>query len=85
MRRQQPYENNSKIDERRPATPNHRPSSARNRTNPNSSQLPPSPHADEVFMIFFCFIELKLIHVTYFLFREIHLLLQQYQTYQKSR
>ncbi|CAF4274927.1 unnamed protein product, partial [Rotaria magnacalcarata] len=37
--------------EHRPSTPNQRPSSARHRTNPSSSTLPPSsPHVDETMM-----------------------------------
>jgi len=53
QRRKQQYENHIKIDERRPSTPNHRPTSARQRTNPGPSPLPPSPHIDEVFIHFF--------------------------------
>ncbi|CAF3402984.1 unnamed protein product [Rotaria socialis] len=51
QRRKQLYENQQKIDEHRPSTPNQRPSSARHRTNPSSSILPPSsPHVDEKMM-----------------------------------
>ncbi|CAF3016626.1 unnamed protein product, partial [Rotaria sp. Silwood2] len=47
QRKKQQYENHNKLDERRPSTPNHRPSSAKHRTNPSSPPLPPSPYVDE--------------------------------------
>ncbi|CAF1273302.1 unnamed protein product [Rotaria sp. Silwood1] len=47
QRRKQQYENHNKLDERRPSTPNHRPSSAKHRTNPGLSPLPPSSYVDE--------------------------------------
>jgi len=53
QRRKQQYDNHNKIDERRPSTPNHRPTSARHRTNPGPSPLPPSPRVDDVCSSFF--------------------------------
>ncbi|CAF0942879.1 unnamed protein product [Adineta steineri] len=47
QRKKLQYENHNKLDERRPSTPNHRPSSARQRTNHGPSPLPPSPHIDD--------------------------------------
>jgi hypothetical protein len=49
QQRKKQYDNHIKLDERRPSTPTPRPSSSRHRTNP----LPPSPHIDEVFILFF--------------------------------
>ncbi|CAF1560514.1 unnamed protein product, partial [Rotaria sordida] len=47
QRKKQQYDNSNKLDERRPSTPNYRPSSIKHRTNPNSTPLPPSTYVDE--------------------------------------
>ncbi|CAF1535181.1 unnamed protein product, partial [Rotaria sordida] len=47
QRKKQQYDNSNKLDERRPSTPNYRPSSIKHRTNPNSTPLPPSTYIDE--------------------------------------
>lgn len=48
QRRKQQYENHLKIDERRPSTPNQRPTSARQKSNPSPAPLPPPAYVDEV-------------------------------------
>lgn len=73
QRGKQQYDTHNKIEERRPSTPTHRPTSARHRTNPGPSPLPPSPYIDDVIIYLFSH------RIHFLLFSKFHQVIQQHQ------